>query len=113
MIQFIRFARKLVIAAAVIALIGVGISWATGSRTLMTYGFTLIDWSIVVGILSIFAMGSNRITRHTRSPFISQDSVFIKWMANENPFWNTMISILAAAILDIIIGDLLTIFFRG
>jgi hypothetical protein len=113
MTKFIRFARNVAIAATIIAVIGGGISWAIGARTTATYGHTLCYWSLAVGILSMFSLGTTGVSGYRRKPFISPDPVFMRWYANEEPFQKTMLSILVATVLDFAIGNLLMILFWG
>jgi hypothetical protein len=105
----IRFIRKTVIAVLVIAVIDTFIVWIFGPRTLYGY-FNIMCYSGIIDFfLSLFAMGSNRVSGYRRKPFISPDPVFMKARSFEWPFEETILSITMAAILIFSIGQLLAI----
>jgi hypothetical protein len=105
----IRFIRKTTIAVLVIATIDAFIVWIFGPRTINGH-FTIMCYSgITAFFLSLFAMGSNRVSGYGRKPFISPDPVFMKARSFEWPFEETILSVTMAAILIFSIGQLLAV----
>jgi hypothetical protein len=103
----IRIARKVTIAFVVIATIDACVIWIFGPPTLIGYYNILVYSGAIVFILSIFALGNNRISGYRRKPFISSDSVFMKARAFERPFEETILSITLASIIVFAVGQLL------
>jgi hypothetical protein len=101
------FIRKTILALLILAVIDACIFWIIGPHTLVGFYDILCYSGIMVFILSLFLIGGSRWypSFHSRT----SDDAFMKTRALIRPFEETIVSLLAAAVIVFSIGEVLAL----